>query len=177
MKLTAAIREQVRQRARYACEYCGVHETDAGGLLTVDHFHPQAHGGQNSPENLLYCCARCNQYKADYCPLDVNDPTLWNPIRESSESHFVLVADGTLYPLTPTGIFTLQRLRLNRPQLVTYRLQKRQQEGQSRLTTRLQHIIELQETLYMHHSSLLEENRLLLEELRKVLQILLREHE
>ena len=37
-----ALRNQVRQRAAFACEYCGVNETDTGGLLTIDHFHPKS---------------------------------------------------------------------------------------------------------------------------------------
>jgi 5-methylcytosine-specific restriction endonuclease McrA len=56
-----AIREAVRQRAQQVCEFCGVTETDAGGLLTIDHFQPTAKGGSDNPANLLYCCVRCNQ--------------------------------------------------------------------------------------------------------------------
>lgn len=42
MTLPARLREQVRRRANFACEFCGVTETDTGGQLTVDHFRPQA---------------------------------------------------------------------------------------------------------------------------------------
>jgi hypothetical protein len=39
MSLTASTREQVRQRAHCACEFCGVTEIDAGGMLTINtHF-------------------------------------------------------------------------------------------------------------------------------------------
>jgi hypothetical protein len=41
MSLTASIREQVRQRAQCACEFCGITEIDAGGMLTIDHFQPR----------------------------------------------------------------------------------------------------------------------------------------
>lgn len=68
MTISAEVRQFVRQRAHFACEYCGVTETDTGGELTVDHFQPQAKGGSDEPENLLYCCVRCNQYKVDYWP-------------------------------------------------------------------------------------------------------------
>ena len=44
MTLSEAIREQVRSRAAFACEYCGVTEADAGGLLTLDHFQPTSQG-------------------------------------------------------------------------------------------------------------------------------------
>ena len=66
MSLSDDLRERVRARARFACEFCGVRETDAGGELTVDHFRPVSKGGADNLENLLYCCVRCNQYKADY---------------------------------------------------------------------------------------------------------------
>ncbi|HZP82505.1 MAG TPA: hypothetical protein VFB21_12765 [Chthonomonadaceae bacterium] len=38
MTITALLREQVRQRANFACEYCGVTETDTASLLTIDHY-------------------------------------------------------------------------------------------------------------------------------------------
>ncbi len=33
------LRDRVRIRARFACEFCEVTETDTGGELTIDHFH------------------------------------------------------------------------------------------------------------------------------------------
>jgi 5-methylcytosine-specific restriction endonuclease McrA len=45
MSLTASIREQVRQRAQCACEFCGVTEIDVGGMLTIDHFQPRTKAG------------------------------------------------------------------------------------------------------------------------------------
>jgi hypothetical protein len=39
MSLAASIREQVRQHARCACEFCGITEIDTGGMLTIDHFY------------------------------------------------------------------------------------------------------------------------------------------
>jgi hypothetical protein len=38
MTITVDIREQVRQRANFACEFCGVSEINTGGQLTIDHF-------------------------------------------------------------------------------------------------------------------------------------------
>jgi hypothetical protein len=42
------IREKVRTRSRFRCEFCGVTETDAGGELTVDHFRPVSKGEDDS---------------------------------------------------------------------------------------------------------------------------------
>jgi 5-methylcytosine-specific restriction endonuclease McrA len=65
MTVPAATWEQVRQRAALSCEFCGVTEADTGGRLTVDHFQPTAKRGTDDPDNLIYCCFRCNQYKHD----------------------------------------------------------------------------------------------------------------
>jgi len=36
MTISPELHEAVRQRAHFACEYCGVSETDSAGPLTVD---------------------------------------------------------------------------------------------------------------------------------------------
>ena len=104
MSLPEAIREQVRLGAGFACEFCGITETDAGGLLTVDHFQPSTQGGGDAPDNLLYCCSRCNQYKADYWPGSPMEPHLWHPRKTPLSAHFVERENGTLHPLTDLGL-------------------------------------------------------------------------
>jgi len=173
MTITAEIREQVRQRAGLACEFCGVTETDVGGALTVDHFQPTAKRGDDSLENLLYCCARCNQYKLDYWPTQPDAPSLLNPRREPAAQHLLELDDGTLYPLTAIGVFTLERLRLNRPPLVAHRLRKRQQAEEIRLLTRYRGLVQLLEQLNAQLAVVMEEQRQLLEEQREVLRLLL----
>jgi hypothetical protein len=177
MTITDDIREQVRQRANFACEFCGVTETDTGGELTVDHYQPRARGGDDSLENLLYCCPRCNQYKLDYWPTKPDDPLLWNPRCEPASQHFLELDDGTLHPLTAVGAFTLKRLRLNRPPLVAYRLRKRQQAEEIRLLTRYRETVLLLERLNTQLSDLMEEQRQLLWEEWELLRLLLRQRE
>jgi hypothetical protein len=174
MTLTTDIREHVRERAGFACEFCGVTETDTGGQLTIDHFQPKAKGGDDSLDNLLYCCPRCNQYKLDYWPTRPEEPALWNPRHKPAAQHFLELDDGTLHPLTPIGAFTLRRLRLNRPPLVAYRLRRRQQAEETRLLTRYRDLIQLLEHLNAQLSVLMEEQRELLEEQRALLRLLLR---
>jgi hypothetical protein len=166
MTIKATVREQVRQRADFACEFCGISETDAGGQLTIDHFQPKKRGGDDSLDNLLYCCIRCNQYKLDYWPAHPDDPSLWNPCREPASEHFLELDDGTLYPLTATGAFTLRRLRLNRPPLVAHRQRKR-------LLTRYRDLVQMLEQLLTQQSILMEEQQRLLKEQRQLLQLLL----
>lgn len=173
MSISDELREQVRQRANFACEFCGVTEMDTGGELTLDHYQPQAKGGQDSLDNLLYCCARCNQYKADYWQVKLDDPVLWNPRREPASQHFLELDDGTLHPLTTIATFTLKRLRLNRAPLVAYRLRKRQQAEELRLLTRYRDLVQLLEQLNMQLSAEMMEQRQLLEEQRELLRLLL----
>ena len=174
MTRSAELRALVRQRAQFACEYCGVTEIDSGGELTIDHHHPPGRGGsQDDPENLVYCCTRCNQYKSDYWPKNDQDSSLWNPRTEPQDTHFVRLADGTLYPITTCGAFTIRRLRLNRPPLVAYRLRQHRNMEEARLLTELQQLIRLQETLQHQHAALLQEQQQLLEQQRNLLQLLI----
>ena len=109
MTIPTEVRPIVRERANFVCEYCGVRESDVGGELTIDHFDPRSHGGMDHPDNLIYCCQRCNGYKADYFPINSTDRPLWNPRRELSSAHFLVLEDGLLHPRTGSGAFTIQR--------------------------------------------------------------------
>ncbi len=175
MSISETGRVQVRQRANFSCEFCGVTETDAGGELTIDHFRPQSRGGADDLDNLLSCCQRCNQYKADYWPAHITELMLWNPRQESFATHLLTLADGTLYPITPTGAFTLRRLRLNRPPLIAYRLRKYHREEEYRLLARYRDLVTVLERLQTQHAALLEEQRTLLEEQRALFQLLLKQ--
>ena len=177
MNVSAQTRQHVRERAGFACEYCGVAETDTGGELTIDHFQPRTCGGTDDPENLLYCCHRCNEYKADYWPGRPDDTPLWNPRREQRDSHLLLLAAGTLFPITAVGEFTLRRLRLNRPPLVAFRLRRRSDAEEQRLLAQLHELLTALEQLQHQHAALLREHAALLAEQHALLRLLLGEAE
>ena len=141
MSLSANLREQVRQRAGYACEFCSISEVDVGGLLTVDHFHPQSKDGSDALENLIYACINCNQYKQNYWPRNDDALQLWNPREALFLEYIVEIENGRLVALTVTGEFTLRRLRLNREQLVVYRLRRRERLEASKLLERSQELL------------------------------------
>lgn len=120
--------QQVRTRFSRSCGYCGVSEADAAGELSVDHYHPLSVGGDESDDNLIYCCARCNLYKGHFWP-DAEDleeqRRVLHPLRDRMEEHLRLNArTGEVEPLTTTARFHVALLQLNRPALVAHRLQK-----------------------------------------------------
>ena len=55
-------RRGVLRRDEHRCAYCGGH------AATVDHVLPRSRGGQDSWENLVACCVRCNNVKGDKTP-------------------------------------------------------------------------------------------------------------
>ena len=117
--------QEVRRHYNYRCGYCGVSETECGGELTIDHFRPVSAGGDDGDNNLVYCCFRCNGYKADFHPSpdDIKHGfQLLHPLIDSSASHFQQDRTGLLVPLTAQGAFHLKLLHLNRPLLVELRL-------------------------------------------------------
>ena len=55
-------RRGVLRRDEQRCAYCG------GNASTIDHVMPRSRGGENSWENLVACCLRCNNVKGDRTP-------------------------------------------------------------------------------------------------------------
>lgn len=118
--------EQVRRRYNYRCGYCGVSEADTGGELTVYHYIPVSAGGDDSDDNLVYACFRCNMHKGDFLP-DCADlaagQRLLHPLLEDLTVHFEEDRFGRLIPLTTTGHFHIAVLNLNRLPLIRHRQQ------------------------------------------------------
>jgi hypothetical protein len=142
----------VRQRYAFACGYCGVSEVSAGGLLTVDHHRPLAVRGDESLDNLVYACVRCNQYKHTYWPTAdeaSRDLRVLHPLQDVLACHYRLnPQSGRLEPLTETGRFHITLLHLNRPQLIRHRLgQQLRDVLEGKLELLEQQIHELQETI------------------------------
>jgi uncharacterized protein (TIGR02646 family) len=114
------LRRQVRQRDGFACSYCGVTETQVGSELTIDHFQPRVAGGDDTLENLLYCCFACNSFKGDLWSPE-SEERLLHPLFDNLTEHLRYESDGRITPLTPTGQFHCDKLQLNRFPLVANR--------------------------------------------------------
>jgi len=145
--MTAAERATLRQLYNFCCGYCGVSETDVGAVLTTDHFQPTSRGGADAPANWVHCCFACNTAKGDYWQPDSLQRIL-HPLHDNLSEYILEQEDGTLLGLTSTGHFHIVQLRLNRPALVAYRLEKRQRERERRHYTEvLQRLAEAQREL------------------------------
>lgn len=129
-------REALRRRFGFRCGYCSVTETDAGSELTVDHFQPRTQGGTDEPGNLVYCCHACNEFKGDWWCSESNHQIL-HPERDTLARHFAESEDGMLQPLTERGAFHIERLRLNRTQLVALRWERKRREAALKSRQRL----------------------------------------
>jgi hypothetical protein len=113
--MDAALRAFVRERAGRRCEYCRLHEEDAGTLsFQVEHIIARQHGGTDDPAALCYACAQCNWAKGPNLAglLDGKLYRLFNPRVQSWRRHFRW--DHTiLLGRTKTGIVTVQVLNIN----------------------------------------------------------------
>jgi hypothetical protein len=119
-----SLRQWIRVREDYRCSYCGVSETDTGSELTVDHIQPQHHNGNDTPDNLVYCCHPCNEFKGNYWRAEP-DLRLLNPLLDNMTEHFREQDDGMLFALTDRGTNHLRVLHLNRPELIAHRVRRR----------------------------------------------------
>ena len=114
------------RRYHYACGYCGVTEGTSGGKLTIDHYRPRTAGGDDSIDNLVYACFKCNQFKHNFWPSTADMALDWrvlHPLLDDLSTHLRLnSSNGQLESLTETGRFHIILLHLNRPQLIRHRL-------------------------------------------------------
>ena len=63
-------RENVLWRDNNTCQYCG--KTGNLDSLTLDHVIPRSRGGNNSWQNLVAACKKCNQKKGNKTPAEAH---------------------------------------------------------------------------------------------------------
>ena len=175
MSLSAIVRQKIRERADFRCEYCEVSEIDSGGDLTVDHFQPKSKNGGDEEENLVYCCFRCNTYKGDFWNDGSDQINLFNPRTDKRDEHFWLSETGKLFALTESGELTIKLLRLNRQPLVTKRQREFQKLEERQILEQTRKAIEALLRLSQQQRELLKEQQNLLEEQRRLMEFLFRE--
>lgn len=123
--ISAALRQQVFERAHGRCEYCLIPESVALVPHQVDHIIALKHSGSTEPENLALSCTLCNKHKgSDLASLDPQTGAvvaLFNPRQDEWPQHFLIDENGLVVPLTPIGRVTVRLLQLNTQQRVEER--------------------------------------------------------
>ena len=121
-----ALRQRVAAQAQHRCGYCLTPESIVGYEMDVDHFIPEALGGQTVEENLWLACNRCNEHKGDRvkaADLQTGKVVpLFNPRTQRWSEHFTWTPEGDqIIGQTPVGRATIEALQLNRQALVKAR--------------------------------------------------------
>jgi HNH endonuclease len=125
-KISEAIQEQVRQRAKHLCEFCHANERWQYVKFTIDHLIPVSLGGSSGLDNLALACFNCNRYKTNKLsavdPLSKIEALLFNPRQDNWQHHFIWSTDKLeIVGITATGRATIASLLLNRDRVIQIR--------------------------------------------------------
>lgn len=90
-------RKNILRRDGHRCQFCGRSDI----ALTVDHVMPMSRGGEDTWENLVCACVRCNNKKGDRTPDEAGMPLFRTPMRPNHVTfirHFVGTLDERWKP-------------------------------------------------------------------------------
>ena len=129
---------------RSRCAYCISHEDVMGryDAMQVDHFRPWSRPEfkhlKTKWKNLYYACQRCNRHKWNHWPTTEQNALGFrfiDPCEEDPDDHIRLTRHpktdelSWLQHLTPAGRYAIEKIRLNRKQLVDIRRGLARKEG------------------------------------------------
>jgi len=120
----AGLADEVRQRARGRCEYCGLSQLGQEAVFHIDHIVPQATGGPTLSKNLALACVSCSLRKG--ARRSAPDPEtgiekpLFHPREQLWADHFRWDGEQVV-PVTATGRATVAALAMNRPVILAIR--------------------------------------------------------
>jgi len=118
MSISHELKQAIRERAKYICEYCHSPERLSANRFTVDHVIPKSLGGSDELDNLALACRRCNERRYNFVagidPDTQEIVPMFNPRKQKWEEHFVWLSQGVVIEgTTPIGRATCLRLDLN----------------------------------------------------------------
>jgi hypothetical protein len=117
--MDAPLRQAVRARAAYQCEYCRVPQELSELRFHVEHIIPRQHGGDDEADNLALACPDCNLRKGPN--LTGIDPEtgevvrLYHPRRHAWSEHFKHEGSA-IVGATAIGRTTVSLLQMNDPE-------------------------------------------------------------
>lgn len=123
-------KEQIAIEGHHQCVYCAIHENLMGGIRNfhVEHYRPRKRFNEleNDYLNLYYACPICNTFKGSDWPSNPkNDHSIAAYPNPSEVDYNILFklseVDGFIEGTNVAALYILEKLYLNRPQLVTAR--------------------------------------------------------
>lgn len=118
------LRQQVRLRANYRCEYCGLSEEYSDAPFQLDHIIATKHGGPTTLENTAWSCLYCNSFKGpNIAGWNCSTKTvvrLFHPRHDTWHDHFSW-AGPVLRGMSLIGQATIDVLRINDKDAVVLR--------------------------------------------------------
>lgn len=126
-KISKKVKNFVADRAKYCCEYCLSQAKFSPDYFSIEHVIPSTKAGSDELENLAYSCLACNSHKFTAVlaldPLSGLEAPLYNPRLDIWNEHFRWSGDcSELIGISATGRATIERLHLNRINVVNLRL-------------------------------------------------------
>jgi hypothetical protein len=121
------LRSEAVARANGCCEYCLMPVEGQVAWFPIDHIIPRSGGGQTESSNLAMACPRCNGHKwaaeSGTDPKTGQNVSLFHPRRQRWTDHFRWspLAAFEVEGLTPCGRATVDRLKMNDPEVVSIR--------------------------------------------------------
>ena len=111
-----AYKQWLRDEFQFRCVFCLHRETwgkDGWRDFEIDHIKAQACGGTDLYENLQYVCGQCNSHKKIVL--------LPDPCTTAYHELYVFESSGKAKGLTMLGKKCVEKLQLNKPDLVRFR--------------------------------------------------------
>lgn len=120
------IRRLVAERANYCCEYCLTPAWFCPDPFSVEHILSKAKGGDDMLDNLALSCQGCNNRKYTFSnaidPITGQVVLIYHPRNDDWSLHFKWNIDfSKIIGISPTGRATVERMGLNRKELVNLR--------------------------------------------------------
>ena len=123
------VKMHLRAEGGQRCVYCSINESIIGGyqFFWVEHHKPQSVDSSlvNDLDNLFYSCQICNRFKSNDWP---NEPDAAfalccypNPTAVDYKTLFEVKGDGQLEGVYTASKYLVERIYLNRPQLIMER--------------------------------------------------------
>lgn len=167
----------------HQCVYCSISEADFGGIRNfhVEHFRPKRNKRfsklENVISNLFYSCAICNCFKSNDWPNDPNpelniacypDPS----VVDYSNIFDIDINTALLDGKNVASKYILNKLFLNRPQLIINRreklVEKRYNEVTQKAHNQVEELIQFAQNGEIESCCLLREIHLVLKDLEKI---------